>query len=281
MLCLVLLSIAVNSRAEVIGVIYQPQNRDAEITEEEWQEIFAALAEDEIQELTFQWLQHDDETFGGRMGWLAEVAEIAQAAGLSVRLGLVWDSDYFDHMSPEPDPAYLRTQIERNRVLRASLEEKWTGRSGFAGWYLPLEISDRFGPDPATRRTLTTLLAQAATMNAHPTVVSAYFTGKMAPVTFRRWVDEIGASGLEVWVQDGRGAGLAAPPVIDLYLRALDCNTPIILERFQRTSPQEEAFRGRALSAEEWDRRVRQLGCAPGHIFSLRYHPAADGILPR
>lgn len=261
------------------GIIYQPQNRDAAVTPSQWQGLFGQLAAEGIDELTIQWLQYGQQSFTGRDAWLLGAIEAARGAGLRVRLGLLWDPDYFQRMAPQPDFDYFDDLLARNEALRVSIREQGIGRARFGGWYLPLELSDRFGHNTYARRAITERLTDFASRAQEPVAVSAYVTGHLAPATFARWIEKLRAGGVDVWVQDGYGAALTPERAVPLYLDDMPCSVPIILEHFRRTSSLTEVFTARPATASEREQQSLDVSCHDKHSFSLRYHPAARGIL--
>lgn len=261
------------------GIIYQPQNRDATTMSTQWQELFGQLEANGMDELTIQWLRYGDQSFTGPDAWLPGAIQAAQRAGLRIRLGLFWDPDYFQRMSPKPDLDYVDDLLARNEALRVAAREQGLGQARFAGWYLPLELSDRFGHNAEARQGIADRLTDFASRADASVAVSAYFTGHLAPATFARWIEKLRAGGLDVWVQDGYGAALTPERAVPLYLDDLPCSVPIILEHFRRTSPLEEVFAARPATAEQRAQQGRDVGCHDKHSFSLRYHPAARGIL--
>lgn len=265
-----------STAAGAASVFYQPQNRDAQITDAAWRQTFAELQRAGHDELVLQWTRYDDEDFGGVDGWLAEVVNAALAAGLEVRLGLQWRSDWFAALEASGGAWDERL----NQWLQLSLEQarQWAGFSehpGFSGWYLPLELPDR-GLDGAARRdALQQQLGRLVRALDAPLAASSYFTGFVPPAAYGGWLEDLSAAtGVAIWVQDGAGGGQLDGAERALYLDALACNIGIIREAFVRTSVDEQPFQARAGSPDTPD----VPGCHRELVFSLRYLPQGSAL---
>lgn len=268
--------VAPSPPAAADSVFYQPQNRDAQLPEAAWREIFTGLQNAGHEELVLQWTRYDDEQFGGRDGWLAGVVDGALTAGLRVRLGLHWQDAWFDSL--ESDSGAWDEQL--NHWLQVSLEQarEWAEFSehpGFSGWYLPLELPDRGLGQSARRHALQQQLRHLARALDAPLAASSYFTGFLPPAAYADWLDDLSdATGIEIWVQDGAGVIDLDAAERELYLERLDCDIGIIREAFVRTSADDEPFQARPRTPDAPD----TAGCHRELVFSLRYLPEGSAL---
>ena len=198
-------------------------------------------------------------------------------------MGLYADPDMFAQMDSPNDllEGYLLPYLEKNRRLA----RRWASLlppNQLVGWYLPLEIDDRRWRDPKALEILTHYLArevrQLSVVKDQPVYVSTFFRANMSPVGYRAMLTDLQrATGIRVWVQDGRGTAPLSTNEINLYLRTLtDCKQPavsgLVYEVFKQTGP-DQAFKAEALPLTLRRAALRQTApCGLETVFfSLRY----------
>ena len=69
-------------------LFYQPLNRDAQLSQEQWRSRWKASAAQGSKTLIVQWSAYGDSDFGGARGWLANSLRLAHEQGLQLVLGL-------------------------------------------------------------------------------------------------------------------------------------------------------------------------------------------------
>ena len=283
---LLLLALASPFAAAVNGVFWQPQLRDSSVSDARWQALMQALRRDGVDTLILQWTAYDSAfDSDAQRQKLRQRAGAARAAGLRVIVGLRADADFFQRQ--KQPPAALRHYLGRLRVGDIAQAGGWVGIAD--GWYISAEIDDLNWRSPAARGQLLSWLSATrrllATVSSKPVYISSFFAGNMTPDGYRQLVEEMRATGVEVWVQDGRGASRLTSAERERYLAlAAGCDgrapaSGVVYELFQPRP-------GATFSASPLpDRELRsQLAhkpaCAKDRLwFSLRYLPAARGIL--
>lgn len=251
------------------SVFYQPQNRDAGITSEQWQTLFTDLRRAGHEVLVVQWTAYDEQDFGGPDGWLGDVIDSALEADMQVWIGLAWNSGWFAELENR-SPAW---DMYLNRLLLDSLAqaERWRqyeDRPGFAGWYLPLELPDRGLADRDRQAVLAQHLVRLTQALQAPLAVSSYFTGFQQPASYAKWMLELHqTTGAEIWVQNGAGVAWLTDSQRAMYLGLLDCRIGIIHEAFEQSSAPGEPFAAVARPPT----RAGTRDCHKRLIFSLRY----------
>lgn len=278
-LCLgigLILSGSGNAQASV-SVIYQPLRAHMHIDEAAWRPLFARLRARGIDTLVLQWTQHDTAfSTGDEAAWLQRRVADAINADLNLILGLSADGDNFQRLQ-QPNtvlPAYFRKIREKDRAL----VRQWQALvppERLIGWYLSLEIDDKRWRTPAAQAALTTYLQHtrsdidAVQTTPRPLYISSFFTGQMTPPRYARLLAELhGATGVRLWVQDGRGTGQLNAVERQAYLSALtQCQAPavqgVIYEAFRQvshhtvTASQSAGFHAVPLSAAEQTRLLK------------------------
>lgn len=273
------------------GVFYQPQLRDRSVDEGQWQRLLQALRADGIDTLVLQWSRHGP-AFADADGraWLAGRVRAARDAGLEVVVGLAYDPAFFERQ--ERADTTLAPYLRGLREDDAGTARDWLAllpEADIAGWYLPMEVDDRRWRGPAARAALLHYLAGAVEQlggGGKPVYVTSFFTGNMAPERYQEFLAALARSGVRLWVQDGGGTGKLGEPERHLYLqKAVGCRNGkaagLVVEMFRQTGS-DEAFAATPLpAADAAGRLARRAPCGRDTVFfSLRYLPAAAGVLP-
>jgi len=281
---LLTLALSASAAQAMRAVFFQPQLKDMEIPEQRWPQIFASARALGMDTLVIQWSAYGSVLTGAREeAWLTQRVEEAASAQLKIVMGLYADPDMFAQLDSSNDllEGYLLPYLEKNRRLA----QRWSALlppDQLVGWYLPLEIDDRRWRDPKALEILTHYLTrevrQLSVVKEQPVYVSTFFRANMSPGGYREMLTDLHRkTGIQVWVQDGRGTAPLSTNEINLYLRTLtDCKQPavsgVVYEVFKQTGP-DQAFKAEALPLAQRKLALKQTApCGLGTVFfSLRY----------
>ena len=211
------------------GIIWQPQNRDSQVTDTQWQGLMSQLRLQGFDTLVLQWTRYGDAfTQPEQRALLFKRATATQQADLN------WRSE----AARQP----LLTWLNNAQRL----------------------ISD---------------------VSAKPVYISIFFAGNMSPDGYRQLLEQVKATGVNVWVQDGSGVDKLTAEQRERYLQAsADCQSSapasgIVYELFV-------AGKGKTFTAKpKPDAEIASLlakrsSCGKDTLyFSLRYLPVAQSIL--
>lgn len=157
------------------------------------------------------------------------------------------------------------------------------------GWYISAEIDDLNWRSEAARQPLLTWLNNAqrliSDVSAKPVYISSFFAGNMSPDGYRQLLEQVKATGVNVWVQDGNGVDKLTAEQRERYLQAsADCqsSTPasgIVYELF--VAGKGKTFTAKPKpNAEIASLLAKRSSCGKDTLyFSLRYLPVAQSIL--
>ncbi|MBM3104063.1 DUF4434 family protein [Pseudomonas sp. V1] len=272
-LIVLLLTLCLHANADE-QVFYQPLNRDAQLTQEQWRLLWKTTRAQGATTLIVQWTAYGDSDFGGAAGWLSNSLRSAHEQGLQLVLGLYMDAAYYQRIEGVDSPelsAYWKAQLGRSLAQQRSVLKLW--KLPVAGWYLPMELDDLHFKDPLRRQTLSSQLKAFNRLLDAPLHVSAFSAGHLSPAANARWLEALAGLNLQVWWQDGAGSGRLAPMVRQQYEAALPCNIGIVREAFRQVSTTGQPFSAVGATAQA------KTGCHPTAVFSLRYLPWAKGLL--
>ena len=272
------------------GIIWQPQNRDSQVTDTQWQGLMSQLRLQGFDTLVLQWTRYGDAfTQPEQRALLFKRATAAQQAGLKLIVGLNADPEFLMHQ--KQSSAALESYL--NRLLAADLQQArlWSAVPGVTpdGWYISAEIDDLNWRSEAARQPLLTWLNNAqrliSDVSAKPVYISIFFAGNMSPDGYRQLLEQVKATGVNVWVQDGSGVDKLTAEQRERYLQAsADCQSSapasgIVYELFV-------AGKGKTFTAKpKPDAEIASLlakrsSCGKDTLyFSLRYLPVAQSIL--
>lgn len=173
------------------GIIWQPQNRDSQVTDTQWQGLMSQLRLQGFDTLVLQWTRYGDAfTQPEQRALLFKRAAAAQQAGLKLIVGLNADPEFFMHQ--KQSSAALESYL--NRLLAADLQQArlWSAAPGVTpdGWYISAEIDDLNWRSEAARQPLLTWLNNAqrliSDVSAKPVYISSFFAGNMSPDGYRQ-----------------------------------------------------------------------------------------------
>ncbi|MGY3945641.1 DUF4434 domain-containing protein [Aeromonas tecta] len=282
-LALILLGAVLPAQASQ-GIFYQPQLRDAAISEARWDEILAQVKREGFDTLIVQWTRYGEAfTKPEEKAWLTARLKRADEAGLTLILGLYSDPDFFQHQ--DQSAGHLDRYLGQQESHNLSLAQEWQellGEGRIAGWYLPAELDDFNWREPERQvllaRHLENLGKDLHELNPVPVYISSFFTGKMSPQAYRELLTRMADKGVSLVVQDGSGTGVLSQPERDLYLSALEpCEgrvAGLVHELFVQQRGSGE-FKAEPLAESQ----QRALWSAPNRcgsqrwFFSLRYLP--------
>lgn len=270
------------------AVFWQPQLRDSEVSESQWQALMHTLHQQGFDTLVLQWTQYGT-AFADEKGrqQLIQRATDARNAGLKLIVGLHSDPDFFTRQ--KQTGAARKHYLNRLRIADVRQARLWNLEVQPDGWYISAEIDDLNWRNPQARAQLLYWLrdtrSQLENVANKPVYISSFFAGNMTPESYQQMLTGISAQGVKVWVQDGRGVGKLSATEREHYLTpAVGCETQspasgTVYEIFHVIPG--NAFHARPLSAREMSVALAQKSnCGKDRLyFSLRYLPAAQGIL--
>lgn len=257
-------------------LFYQPLNRDAAVTQSQWQQLWRATKAQGGTTLIVQWSAYGDSDFGGAQGWLANSLREAHAQGLELVLGLYLDPAYYqriEELDGEGLNTYWKSQLGRSMSQYQQVRQHW--QLPVAGWYLPMELDDLHFRDSSRREALYSQLQAFNRRLDKPLHISAFSAGKLAPRVNGAWLDQLAGLGLTVWWQDGAGTGRLPPLVRQRYEQALPCRVGVVREAFRQVSGPVQPFRAEPAPPK------MSGGCHAEAVFALRYRPWARSVLPQ
>ncbi|AXQ48053.1 DUF4434 family protein [Pseudomonas vlassakiae] len=257
-------------------LFYQPLNRDAAVTQSQWQQLWHATKAQGGTTLIVQWSAYGDSDFGGAQGWLANSLREAHAQGLELVLGLYLDPAYYqriEELDGDGLNTYWKSQLGRSLSQYQQVRQHW--QLPVAGWYLPMELDDLHFRDSSRREALYSQLQAFNRRLDKPLHISAFSAGKLAPRVNGAWLDQLAGLGLTVWWQDGAGTGRLPPLVRQRYEQALPCRVGVVREAFRQVSGPGQPFRAEPAPPK------MSGGCHAEAVFALRYRPWARSVLPQ
>lgn len=282
------------------AVIYQPQNRDRQVSPAQWQTLMQQLKTMGMDTLVLQWTRYGD-AFASEedQQWLQRQARIAHAAGLQIVVGLYADPDFFERQQ-QPDTAvgnYLNRLRSEDRVQA----QRWLDAADsvpVSGWYISAEVDDLNWRTPQRQALAKNWLQrerlELQMLSRQPVYISSFFAGNMSPQGYSRLIRDLSHSGVQFWIQDGRGIGKLSAAERALYLqRSAGCsldsstssatlNTPaagVVYEIFHELPSQQFHAEPTYRSDAALLRSIHPCSGKDSLLFSLRYLPAAQGIL--
>lgn len=221
------------------GTFLQPTRADALRPREDWEGLFAGMAQLGIEQVFVQWTAADGVAFYARepagaddVPLLALLVELAERHDMRLWLGLAHDAGWWagiDRGRPASDvEVFLARRRLANLEVARALAPQVSGRAVFAGWYVPDEIDDKnwLGAER------TALVAEyvralgaglAALAPGAPVAASGFAQGWATPgQVVELWSAILDRSSLAlVLFQDGVGAGKLTLDELPLYLPPL------------------------------------------------------------
>jgi len=263
--------------------------RDAALRpREQWERLFADMAQVGIAQVLVQWTLADGVAFYARTPAgpddapvLDVLFELAERHGMRLWLGLAHDAGWWagiDRSRPATDvEVFLARRRVANLEVARALAPQVSSRATFAGWYVPDEIDDKnwLGADrgPLVADYLGRVAGELALLApGTPVAVSGFAQGWATP----QQVVELWSAILDrapvgpVLFQDGVGAGKLTLDELGFYLpllrTAVDARgrtLGVVVELFtQATSPAADAVASFAAVPAPLARVQRQLAIA-------------------
>lgn len=272
------------------GIFWQPQNRDSQVSDARWQELMDQVRQQGFDTLILQWTRYGDAfSTPAQRAELFKRAAAAQRAGLKLVIGLNADPDFFSHQ--KQSAAALESYL--NQLLAWDLGQAriWAEAPDVTvdGWYISAEIDDLNWRNEAIRAPLLAWLRNTQRLTREikpvPVYISSFFAGNMSPEGYRKLLEQIRATGVNVWVQDGSGVDKLTAGQREQYLDAsAGCQTSapasgVVYELF--TASKGKTFSAQPKSSAEIDKLLAShSSCGKDSLyFSLRYLPQAQGVL--
>ena len=269
------------AQARLQGTFVQLTRANADWDAARWEQLFAQLRDMGLHEIVVQWTVLDDLAFypskahpSSPHSPLDTIFTLADHAGMTVVVGLAYDSQYWTHIDRDSTlvDVYLRRLQLRSQTVARELAPETRNHPSFAGWYVPEEIDDVNWMAPRSREVLIHHLRHLTetlhALSPAPVALSGFSNGNMDPERLASlWKDLATKSGIDrLMFQDGVGAGKMAVEDLDAYYsalrRALDgsCQFQIIVETF--TQLEGQPFKAKPATL---DRIQRQLDLAAHH----------------
>jgi hypothetical protein len=289
MLLIVVPSTAARPAAEAVphlsGTFVQLSDAHAQWNRDQWGLLFGCFKQLSLSRIVVQWSADDagayyphPSTPNRRSAVIPTILEMADAAGISVLMGLGHDPTFWRRI--DRDPALVEVYLRRVEVRSADIVRALTplahGHRSFAGWYITEEIDDVNWINQAARgalfnhlQALSSLLHDATP--ALPVAISGFSNGNVDPETFAQfWRDLVDQSKIDaVFFQDGVGARKLEIDEVPLYVEPLRKalagharELQVIVELFRQTDG--EPINSRPFSAvpASFDRVAQQLTVA-------------------
>jgi len=215
---------------------FQPLRDHSSWPQERWERMFDDLSALGIKELVVQWSVNGKVRFFMAQGdcgaecvpLLEKLLPLAQARGMTLRLGLVHEEDWWWKITraPEVVEVYLRRLEQDNLRLAKALHDRFKDSPSFGGWYLPQELDDVNWNGP--RRSLIVDHVRALREGlrsidpGRPVGISGFVNGFLDPTAYRQWLFELtAATGIEFFfLQDGVGVRKLRIEELPVYLEA-------------------------------------------------------------
>lgn len=268
----------------LMGMIYQPQQRDMKLFDTFWRSAFGELRKRGFDTLIIQWSQHGDAFSKGiEQQWLRARLQDAISADLKLVIGLYADPDSFSSLDMPAD--LLEPYFLKNTEKNIRLAQYWSvilPKQSIVGWYLPTEIDDRRWRAKEDQQVLSTQIRRDVSalnrVNGLPVYITSFFKGHSEASEYKAMLEHIRrASGVKIWVQDGVGGKALLPAETALYLNGLaQCdNTPIeglVYEIFRQTGS-DSNFKAEPVSPYSLAKILSQRAPCDGDttFFSMRY----------
>ena len=221
------------------GTFIQPLMEQGSWTQNDWNALMAELDAVGVETLYLQWTQLDRFNVfeeGSRQDLAAPIIErvlaAAEAYGIKLWLGLVYDPGYWDRIRQEAPlvEVYLRRHRVSNLELVNRLNDAAGASPAFAGWYITEEIDDVTWQDVAKKNLLIEHLAATVAdirtvTPAAPIAISGFTSATLDPAALADfWFDLLSQSGIDVFLmQDGYGVhqGNILPEDMAIYMQSL------------------------------------------------------------
>ncbi len=221
------------------GTYLQLTEASAGWDDDRWRALFADLERLGVRELVVQWTLYDQTAFYESRVFrsvpdppLDLVLELADAASMSVLVGLAHDPGYWQKIDRSRDAGLVDVSLRRLQVaslaVARELQPMLERHPSFRGWYLPEEIDDVSWVEEDRRRLLFTHLRRITQKLEELTpgkdvAISGFSNAATDPVSLGElWRQLVLTTGIRrILFQDGIGVGKLELEYVELYLAAL------------------------------------------------------------
>ncbi|MBI4804429.1 MAG: DUF4434 domain-containing protein [Desulfovibrio sp.] len=214
---------------------FQPLSGHGAWPQERWERMFDDLSALGVKELVVQWSANGKVRFfrQGDCGadcvpLLENLLSLAQARGMTLRLGLTHQEDWWSKItrSPEVVEVYLRRLEQDNLRLATEVHARFKDSPAFGGWYLPQELDDVNWNGPRRNLIVDHVRALREGLRridpGRPVGISGFVNGFLDPAAYQEWLRELtAAAGIELFfLQDGVGVRKLSLEELPVYLGA-------------------------------------------------------------
>jgi hypothetical protein len=250
-----------------------------------WLALFGHLRELRIANLVVQWTVYDQTAFYRSQRFrsastvpLETILELADRAGMRVRIGLSHDSGYWENIKKTDKRPYLMGRLRKNMAVAAELLPLVSKHKSFAGWYISEEIDDINWRQALDHEALVSYLQQVSTflrVSSQPGTkigLSGFANYQTPPSEVGRFWRELltRVSALDiVYFQDGIGTGKLSVTNLGYYYQAVRNATQAtgrefmpVIEVFKQTAGAPISDEGFAAVPPELPTLLRQIDIA-------------------
>lgn len=248
--------------APLQGTFIQLNSAHRHWMEDDWKRLFNDFQSLGLSQLILQWTVYEDTVFylsaeerDKGTPPLEAILQRADAAGLRVRVGLVYDPQYWEKIGQRgiaSVSAYLRQLRYRSLRTARELLPRLIAHPSFCGWYIPEEIDDVNWLEPERRQVLFEHFAEltAALRELAPQAeiaLSGFSNANTSPLAFEKFYRGLlqATTAEVVLLQDGIGVQKLDLENLELYLaamrRAVDAHgrdLQVVVELFQQVEGQ-------------------------------------------
>lgn len=219
------------------GTFVQPLGSHDQWSQEQWEQLFTALAAIGVRELVVQWSVSDQTPFyesahfkAGHQTVLPRIMTAAEAHGFHVLIGLVHDNAYWRKIDRDPKlvRVYFKRLLHDSLIAAREITKNFGNSPAFAGFYIPQEIDDRTWLFPERSAVLVGFLADVRAglreiAPQAPVAISGFSNAFADPELLQRsWQTILETSGIDrVLFQDGIGVGKLDLNDADVFLTAV------------------------------------------------------------
>jgi len=279
--------------ARLEGTFLQLTDAHRQWEVDQWRQLFDYFRQLHLSQLIVQWTVRGQSAFyasgyyeAGETPPLETILNLADEAGVSVRVGLAHDPEYWQRINRRPASvdSYLRQSRFRSLSVAKELVPIVEAHSCFQGWYVTEEIDDVNWLEPPLRQILFDHLGRlTAELRAlTPTAeisLSGFSNANTDPVAFEKfWNGLLEATEVDVvLLQDGIGVDKLDLDYLELYLAAArkavdgkERDLQVVVEVFQQVDGlpiNDKPFRAVPASLERIARQLEQ---------AARYSPAGS-----
>ncbi len=250
-----------NLTPRIQGTFLQLTTAQGDWSPEKWSQLFGYFRQLKLSRLIIQWSVYDDLAFFPGQDFrqvsrppLETILALADASGMEVLLGLVYDPQFWEKINREPQlvEVYLRRLRLRSQEAAQALLPLAQSHPSWRGWYLPEEIDDVNWQKDQARRLLIEHLSNLGQFLRQLTpgaklAISGFANGRTDPQTLGNfWQEVLTTAPMDLLLfQDGVGTGKLSPEDLPPYLKAIrqaaaasGREFQVVIELFRQVSAQ-------------------------------------------